>query len=342
MPIYFSVCSFSPHSSFITNNSNFMRYCYCKKSLSFVPGNPLYIISNKLKSFFSNISIGEANVVFKHSESIDNISEQVEKLNVRSSGEAEGQLNQSFRRTDVSLLSEVVQSLQEFGTLFVMSGIDIDFFFPPSSEHHPICHKMIAAKTFTNGATALEVNKELDSILDSFITKMCSGLDGLRIENSCRGLSQEGISTADDLRVQEITELECGRQTKFHSFRNASSADIRCECGKETLQEKCIYCRLEKHYLGHDISPPLCTSKCFQPSTQRELYHKQRLILSCGLMDASVLSPETFTDKYLCWLMEINLDNLVMTLCGIPDVRILWSQDKRFKAQFSTIQVRQS
>ena len=242
----------------------------------------------------------------------------------------------------MSLVSEVVQSLQEFGALFVMSGIEIDFFFPPSSENHPICHKMIAVKTFTNGATALEVKKELDSILDLFITKMCSGLDGLRIENSCKGLTQEGISTADDLLNQEITELECGRQTKFHNLKNASSADIRCECGKETLQEKCIYCRLEKHYLGHDISPPLCTSKCFQPSTQRELYHKQRLILSCGLIDASVLSPETFADKYLCWLMEINLDNLVMTLCGIPDVRLLWSQDKRFKAQFSTLQVGQS
>jgi len=319
-----------------------MTYCYPTKSVSFVPGNPLYIISNKLKSFFSDISIGEADVVFKHSESIDNISEQVEKLNVHGSGEAEGQLNQSFRRTGVSLLSEVVQSLQEFGALFVMSGIEIDFFFPPSSENHPICHKMIAVKTFANGATALEVKKELDSILDLFITKMCSGLDGLRIENSSRGLSQEGISTADDLLNQEITELECGKQTKFHNLRNASGADIRCECGKETLQEKCIYCRLEKHYLGRDISPSLCTSKCFQPSTQRELYHKQRLILSCGLIDASVLSPETFADKYLCWLMEINLDNLVMTLCGIPDVRLLWSQDKRFKVQLSTLQVGQS
>ena len=319
-----------------------MSYCYPTRSLSFVPGNPLYIISNKLKSFFSDISIGEANVVFKHLESIENISEQVEKLNVCGSGEAEGQLNQSFRRTGVSLLSEVVQSLQEFGALFVMSGIEIDFFLPPSSENHPISHKMMAVKTFTNGATALEVKRELDSILDLFITKMCSGLDGLRIENSSRGLSREGISTADDLLNQEITELECGKQTKFHNLKNASSADIRCECGKETLQEKCIYCRLEKHYLGHDISPPLCTSKCFQPSTQRELYHKQTFILSCGLIDASVLSPETFADKYLCWLMEINLDNLVMTLCGIPDVRLLWSQDKRFKVQFSTLQVGQS
>ena len=83
-------------------------------------------------------------------------------------------------------------------------------------------------------------------------------------------------------------------------------------------------------------------ASAFQPSTQRELYHKQRLILSCGLIDASVLSPETFADKCLCWLMEINLDNLVMTLCGIPDVRLLWSQDKRFKVQFSTLQVGQT
>ena len=40
--------------------------------------------------------------------------------------------------------------------------------------------------------------------------------------------------------------------------------------------------------------------------------------------------------------MEINLDNLLMTLCGIPDVRLLWSQDKRLKVQFSTLQVGQT
>ena len=33
--------------------------------------------------------------------------------------------------------------------------------------------------------------------------------------------------------------------------------------------------------------------------------------------------------------MELNVDNLVMALFGIHDIRLLWSDDERFKKQFS-------
>ena len=92
---------------------------------------------------------------------------------------------------------------------------------------------------------------------------------------------------------------------------------------------------MEKHYLGHDISPQVCINDLIQPSPKTTLYHKDMLLVSCGILDISKFP------KVCCgWLMEVNIDSLALALCNIPEIRLLWSNDPRIQEQFSSQEVR--
>ena len=100
-----------------------------------------------------------------------------------------------------------------------------------------------------------------------------------------------------------------GRNRLF--VRNAASSGTRCEYRKQA-----VLCRLESHYLGYDIAPQVCLNDLFQPSSQIKLYHKERLLPSCGVLDSNKSSQFCFG-----WLTELNIDSLIMALCGISDIR---------------------
>ena len=316
-----------------------MRQYYPPESLSVVPDNPVYIVTNKLKSFFSDIKVGD-NDVFSQFEDINGTLQQVEHLNSQSGVVGHQLYCKSLRDANMSLSSRVLKNLQRNGESFVINGTEIDFSLPPSSQSHPISHKMVALYTSMEAGTASKVKDDLDCVIEVFIKEVCSNLDGLRKETSSKSVSPANSPTDQDLMTSEIIELKCGRQTKFKNVQNAASAGIECECCKQTVQEKCICCRLERKYLGHDICPQGDTNNLFQPSTQTKLYHGERLILSCGVLDSKVVSTGKTLESYIGWLMEVNLDHLAMSLSGIPDIRLLWSGDKRFKKHFSDLQVR--
>ena len=160
-------------------------------------------------------------------------------------------------------------------------------------------------------------------------------LEDLRTESGCQSLSQKDHLSDTASVGFEAVKLKSGRQTKFENARNAASAGIGCECKNLAGQKKCIFCRLESHYLGHNISPQVSISDVFQASTQTKLCHRERLLLTWGLLDSDK-SP------HVCcgWLIEIDIDNLVMALYGISDIQLLWSSDQRFKEQFSCLEVR--
>lgn len=316
-------------------------------SRSCVPGNPVYILVNKLKHFFSNSYFGNVHVTVgplkdcsqleeeEEEEDKSSTNQQAEELNV-GGGVVGDKQHKMLRNSNISLSSKVLQKLQENCPSFVISGTETDFFLPPSSDTHPISHKMVAVRTFTEPTTASKLKADVDSVLEVFIRDICSGLEDLRRESDSQSLSETNPPGTDRASVDsETIQLKSGRQTKFENIRNAASTGTRCECGKQAVQEKCVFCRLESHYLGYDISPQVCTSDLIQPSTQTKLYHKDRILLSCGVLDANK-SPQVCCG----WLMEVNLDNLVMALSGIADIRLLWSRDQRFKEQFSGREVR--
>lgn len=325
--------------NFISNYKTISRDLYPEDGLSCVSGNPVSILVNKLRSFFSNHNVCDTNVGpfgnYSDSEdqTVSGMNLQAEHLNI--DGDKFVKSQKSLADANISLSSRVLQKLQANCHSFLISGTEHDFFFSPSSRTHPIRHKIVACRTFSEPTTtALNVKADLDGVLHAFAREICSSLDDLRRESSCQTLSQKDLSDTASVGFEAV-QLKCGRQTKFQNARNAASAGTGCECKNLVGQKKCIFCRLESHYLGHNIPPQVSTSDLFQGSTQTKLYHKEKPLLTWGLLDSDK-SP------HVCcgWLMEIDIDNLVMALYRISDIRLLWSRDQRFKEPFSGLEVR--
>lgn len=313
--------------SFILHGNDTKRLCCPLENHCAVQFNPVYIITNKLKSFFLDLVVDDGHIFSEFTEFNSPLQGDQSRL-------------VEVTRDDKTLLDKAVHCLKEKACSFVMSGTDINFFFPPSSENHPISHKVIAVHIMSNSATAAEVRSNLEAVIDLFLKDVCYDLNVVRKRTKCSSNSP-AISTSD-LHLftnSETIELKNGTQTKFKNLKNGASADIGCECGKLKAQEMCIFCRLEKKYLGYDKLPEVCVNNLFQPSTQTEMYHGERVILSCGILDTNVVHIKASQQHFQGWLMELNLDNLAMALFGIRDIRLLWSVDERFKKQFSDPQV---
>lgn len=260
---------------------------------------------------------------------------QAEHLNI--DGEEFVKSQKLLQDANMPLSSRVLQNLQANCHSFLISGTELDFFFSPSSHTHPIRHKIVAGRTFTQATTASKVKADVDGILEVFTREICSSLKDLRRESGCQSLAQKNpLSNPRSVGFATV-QLSSGRQTKFENVRNAASAGTGCECKNLAGQKRCIFCRLERHYVGHEASPRVSVSDLFQASTQTELYHKERLLLTWGLLDSD---KSSHVSCHSGWLMEVNIDNLAMALYGISDIRLLWSRDHRFKEQFSGLEVR--
>ena len=347
MSIDFFLCFFLPVSNFtffifirnfISNYKTISRDLYPEDGLSCVSGNPVSILASKLRSFFSNHDVRDTNVGpfgnYSNSENLTVSSMNLHAENLNTDGDDFVKPQKSLTDANMSLSSGVLQKLQANCHSFLISGTERDFFFSPSSHTHPIRHKIVACRTFTEPTTALKVKEDVDGVLQAFTREFCSSLEDLKTESGCQSVSQKDLSDTASVGFEAV-QLKSGRQTKFENARNAASAGIGCECENLAGQKKCIFCRLESHYLGHNISPQVSISDLFQASTQTKLCHRERLLLTWGLLDSGK-SP------HVCcgWLMEIDIDNLVMALYGISDIRLLWSRDQRFKEQFSGLEVR--
>lgn len=56
-------------------------------------------------------------------------------------------------------------------------------------------------------------------------------------------------------------------------------------------------------------------------------------VLGCGILEQQILN-NAGADSKIGWAFGLGLDRLVMAQYGIPDIRLLWSEDKRFLDQF--------
>ncbi len=59
-------------------------------------------------------------------------------------------------------------------------------------------------------------------------------------------------------------------------------------------------------------------------------------VLGCGVVHGDVMSMASFPEKK-GWAFGLGLERLAMVLFGIPDIRLFWSEDERFIAQFRDI-----
>lgn len=77
------------------------------------------------------------------------------------------------------------------------------------------------------------------------------------------------------------------------------------------------------------------------PSWEIEVWWKGEWLecCGCGLVKQQILLNSGLTEDKLGWAFGIGLDRLAMLLFGIPDIRLFWSEDSRFVAQFKQGQI---
>ena len=71
------------------------------------------------------------------------------------------------------------------------------------------------------------------------------------------------------------------------------------------------------------------------PSFEVEVYWQGEWLelLGCGIVKQSILNNAGLRDR-VGWAWGLGVERLAMLLFGIPDIRLFWSQDKRFLDQF--------
>ncbi|KAF5732851.1 phenylalanine--tRNA ligase chloroplastic/mitochondrial [Tripterygium wilfordii] len=72
------------------------------------------------------------------------------------------------------------------------------------------------------------------------------------------------------------------------------------------------------------------------PSFELEIYFKEKWleVLGCGVMEQEILRRSGKLNN-VAWAFGLGLERLAMVLFDIPDIRLFWSNDKRFTSQFS-------
>ena len=75
------------------------------------------------------------------------------------------------------------------------------------------------------------------------------------------------------------------------------------------------------------------------PSWELEVYWEGDWleVLGCGVVKQELLINAGVPDQ-IGWAFGVGLDRIAMLLFGIPDIRLLWSQDPRFLSQFTSVQ----
>ncbi|ONM38428.1 Phenylalanine--tRNA ligase chloroplastic/mitochondrial [Zea mays] len=72
------------------------------------------------------------------------------------------------------------------------------------------------------------------------------------------------------------------------------------------------------------------------PSFELEIYFQDDWleVLGCGVTEQEILKRNGRRD-HVAWAFGLGLERLAMVLFDIPDIRLFWSNDKRFTSQFS-------
>ncbi|KAG0539294.1 hypothetical protein BDA96_03G310800 [Sorghum bicolor] len=72
------------------------------------------------------------------------------------------------------------------------------------------------------------------------------------------------------------------------------------------------------------------------PSFELEIYFQDDWleVLGCGVTEQEILKRNGRSD-HVAWAFGLGLERLAMVLFDIPDIRLFWSNDKRFTSQFS-------
>ncbi|KIJ44386.1 hypothetical protein M422DRAFT_60144 [Sphaerobolus stellatus SS14] len=162
-----------------------------------------------------------------------------------------------------------------------------------------------------------------------------SEMDALEEEN--RKLSQE--LARQDIIIEDTSNI--GPENALQSIHDARHAELIAANLKHSLNGL-IY----KLFKGDDKEPLKvrwinARFPFTSPSYEVEVFHKGKWLelLGCGVVAQSTLDNSGFAFPHcikneIGWAFGLGLERIAMVLFQIPDIRLFWSEDKRFIQQF--------
>ncbi|RKO91299.1 hypothetical protein BDK51DRAFT_21218, partial [Blyttiomyces helicus] len=165
----------------------------------------------------------------------------------------------------------------------------------------------------------------------------------------------EGIRTFDRVRVEEEVGVLDGEPT----VRPASAGVEDCELSPENGVQV-VHSEREAELVGAHLKRSLerMVQDLFgadknlrvrwiegsfpftSPSWEMEVFYEGKWleILGCGVVQQKIMDQAGNSDR-VGWAFGLGLERIAMVLFNIPDIRLFWTTDDRFRSQFTSGQI---
>lgn len=189
-------------------------------------------------------------------------------------------------------------------------------------------------RTVPHGDIASAVRGELDQI----------SVDGLQVDDpnptvhSEKNPLQEAHHAMDEVEAIAAHLKRSLEGVIFEVFQHArraaiaSSSSANTDIGTNTQEEQ------DQQQQPVQVRWVEAYFPFTSPSWELEVYWEGDWleVLGCGVVKQELLINAGVPDQ-VGWAFGVGLDRLAMLLFGIPDIRLLWSQDPRFLSQFTSV-----
>ncbi|CCD22687.1 phenylalanine--tRNA ligase NDAI_0A05320 [Naumovozyma dairenensis CBS 421] len=181
--------------------------------------------------------------------------------------------------------------------------------------HYPVLYQMEGSHLWTRPRETSNMEAEIKS-LQSTLNEML--INNKMTLTRCQDEVEPPTETRQDYMTEQETKL--------------------CEMHLKTTLEIVVLelCRL-KNMKDVKMRWTNTTFPWTQPSWEIEIWWDNQWleICGCGIIKQDLLLKSDFEkDSTIGWAFGLGLDRIAMLLFGIPDIRLLWSNDKRFIGQF--------
>ncbi|PVV02479.1 hypothetical protein BB560_003067 [Smittium megazygosporum] len=195
------------------------------------------------------------------------------------------------------------------------------------ASHYPIFHQVEAVSTFSTKNLVDEIDADTKARIDN-TNKLARSLN----------LNLNLASTSDDLS-------SISKENPIQSYHDEESVILLSNHMKSTMNNLVSFILSQVPSTSNssaDAQSPLpvrwidASFPFTSPSWEMEVWWNNQWleICGCGIMKQDLLINSEMGDS-IGWAFGFGLDRLAMILFGIPDIRLLWSNDERFISQFT-------
>ena len=291
------------------------------------PGHPLQLLKSHIASYFAALPDNDPSCPFPqfdHFDPIVGVKENFDDLCFpfthpgRSPSDSYFINNRFLLRTHMT--ANELEFLKSGKRAFLVAG-DVYRRDQIDSTHYPVFHQLEGVRVLdsesNSNTSAISSNSTIGSnleqdtiILDTQSTNINNTIPASPFEQFGIDYKWEVQPGHSDALLRKVTD------DLFHKLTG-----------------------LMKYLFGPDV--PIRWQTCHFPFTcpsfEVEILHRGRWIEVCGsgVLQASILQEASINPTtHSAWAFGLGLERLAMILFDIPDIRLFWSQDERFLAQF--------